>query len=215
MRKREMKNAARVYGANLDGTPKIILHWMKYIDGHVPFTAHSIVNYRKLIEEVSPDIILGPDPFFPTDNHPDHVNAGRNMFFALKRMDAGRRPKQAYFYQTYYPDLFIPSGDSSTILKARLAHRTQFNQLSMTIMKNLEFLFKHPLQGWGKKVDSLRVVKFDLQDNQISEDSWSLKLRIKKTFWRYLIPFGNLSPDFFKNPPVEKIREDYELNGWV
>lgn len=215
MRKLEMKNAAKAYGTNPDGSPKIHLHWMQFIDGHVPFAPHSVRNYRTLIEEISPDIILGPDPFFPTDNHPDHVNTGKNMFYALKSMKTSRRPKRAYFYQTFHPDLYIPAGDSSIILRARVAHRTQFKPHSMKIMKNLEFLFKHPLQGRGKKVDSLREVKFNLNDNEIVENTWSWRLRVKKTFWRYLVPFGNLPPDFFKNPPVQQIRSDYEKNGWV
>jgi LmbE family N-acetylglucosaminyl deacetylase len=64
IRKHEMEEAAKVYGVNEDGKPKIKLIWFGEIDGYLPFNKKIFEKLKLKIKEINPDI-KSADAFFP------------------------------------------------------------------------------------------------------------------------------------------------------
>lgn len=215
IRKWEMNNAAKVYGINPDGTPKIILHWLKNIDGHDPFNLKAVKEYHDLILTIKPNAIFTPDPFFPMDRHPDHLHTGYCVYFALKRMSPTLRPKHMYFYQTLKADIVFPFQSSEVEYNARMAHRSQWSALLMKIFRVAGNIQKRSLLAFGKKADKFRRITFNSADHRPNQARLDGFTRFKLGLWTYLIKIGYQPPDYFKQPPVSTIYEDYSKNDWV
>ena len=213
IRKHEMYEVAKLYGTNSDGTPKIKLHWMPYIDGFVPFNKEAVARYKKLIEEIDPWLIIGPDPFLPIDTHPDHINTGYNFYYALKAIHKNKRPKLALFYQTTSPNIFLPFGNQDLIYKTRIRHRSQLPPLLMKIFTVFGQIFKRSIANGGRMADSFRIVEFSPKAHRLSEEKWTFRKRLKQGIWYYGIQFGNNGNQFYQDPGYDAIMADYNANG--
>ena len=215
IRKSEMNAVSKLYGTDKKGNAKITLHWMPYIDGFVPFTKESVSRYRRLILDLNPWLIFGPDPFFTIDSHPDHLNTGRNYYFALKSIPEHERPKLMLFFQTYRPDFYLPFGDMDLIYRTRIRHRSQFAPLLMKIFTYLGHFIKRSASNGGRLVDTFRKVVFEPNAHRLPEDKWLPLLRFRRGMWQYGFNFGQSRNDFYNVPGLAPILEDYRKNGWL
>jgi LmbE family N-acetylglucosaminyl deacetylase len=215
IRKKEMYKAAQVYGVDASGRPKIILHWLPYIDGHVPFNRESINRYRTLIEEIRPWAIFGPDPFFAMDKHPDHIQVGRNYFFALRNIPEDQRPRWMFFYQTLKANWVFPYKSEEIEYRARIAHKSQLAPLEMKIFRAVGWIWKRSVLNHGQRADKFRKVTFDADSNQINPKKWDCFTRLKVAFWQNFAQIGYQKPAYFAKPPMQEILADYRKNGWV
>ncbi len=100
IRKVEMRQAARVYGLRPDGTLKLRLAWIGFVDGHTPKTRPALERVQQLIAEIRPHLIFGADPINTIDEHHDHVMIGWLTLWAVKRLPAAQRPR-LWLYQSY------------------------------------------------------------------------------------------------------------------
>jgi LmbE family N-acetylglucosaminyl deacetylase len=209
IRKWEMREAARRYGTTPEGELNIQLHWMPYIDGHVPFTIESVRRYQTLIQTIRPTIVFLPDPFFPVGLHQDHLNTGYNAFFALKRLPPAERPRVMLMYQTYCTDVALPFADRQFEYRVRMAHRSQFHPVLMKIFGFFGLFWRFSPSHGGHRVDRCRRVRFDAASNRAWGPGVPLGLRLKTVLAQYLFKAGRPHPGFFLNPPVEDIMRDY------
>lgn len=215
IRKWEMQRSTLKYGMDKHGKSRIQLHWMPFIDGHVPFNALSVQKYQKLIEEIQPWAIFGPDPFFPYGLHDDHIHTGQNYYFALKGLDTAKRPKIMLFYQTFNAEIVLPFLSLQKEFEARMGHRSQWSPVLMKIFGVVGWLWKRSIAFQMKAGDKYRKVVFSSTQNFVSETKWNLKLRWKRAFWMYALKLGYAKPSFFKKPSSTEILQDYNRNGWV
>lgn len=217
IRRSEMKNAAKMYGVHQDETSKIILHWLHYIDGFVPFDQDSVAQFRRLIEKIQPSIIFGPDPFFPIDLHTDHINTGRNFYYAIKSIPEKNRPKHLFFYQSYFPNTQFPYSSGKFVLSVRAKHRSQAPPILWKIFTIMDKLSKRIGPKPAYKGDHFRKVQISNEINQINKNKWSILKRLQQGIWFYWMRniFGYQDPDYYSEPPMDSILKDYERNGWV
>nr|MDO8117186.1 PIG-L family deacetylase [Candidatus Sigynarchaeota archaeon] len=159
IRHHEMVEAAKAYGVDGNGTPLVKLHWMNYVDLHVPFSKASVTRLQNFIETLNPTIIAGPDPFLHFDGHKDHLATGRNYYVALENIKQKRRPELMLFFQTTKPDYFLPLQGLEIIDMARAAHKSQFSPMLVKLMHLMTFFFAsvtlvktcgHPAQGFRR-----------------------------------------------------------------
>ncbi|MHA1714106.1 MAG: PIG-L deacetylase family protein, partial [Promethearchaeota archaeon] len=108
----EMIEAAKVYGVNEDGTPKIKLIWFGEIDGHLRFTRSVFLKLKKMIQDFKPRIVIAPDSFFSMDLHPDHLKTGWLAYIAIKSIPPPERPV-LLLYHSFKTDFYIPIKDLS------------------------------------------------------------------------------------------------------
>lgn len=141
IRRQEMICAAKCYGLDDEGKSKLRLHWADYLDCHVPFNKSSVRRYKDFIERINPDIIVGPDPFLQFDGHPDHINAGRNYYYALRSMKPETRPRLMLFCQSTKPDLYLKAKRTGIIDRARLCHRSQFSPFMVKMMHMMKYFY--------------------------------------------------------------------------
>jgi LmbE family N-acetylglucosaminyl deacetylase len=214
IRVHEMNEAAKAYGINVENQAKIKLHWLPYIDGHVPFNRKSVHQFQDLIQTIQPALIFGPDPFFPLDSHPDHLATGRNYYFALKNIPSNERPALMCFYQSFKSDFFLPVSSPSIAYNVRSKHRSQFHPLELLGLKLYGFVLGRSLNLGGKRVEKLRKITFLKNDNQIQESQNLWGLRLKRAFWCYSFGLGQAGSINFQDPPVTAIIEDYSKHGW-
>jgi LmbE family N-acetylglucosaminyl deacetylase len=169
IRRHEMIEASRVYGVDDKGDSLIHLHWSNYIDIHTPFNRESVERMKRFILKIQPTIIVGPDPFIQVDAHPDHINTGRNYYFALKRIEEPMRPKIMLFYQCPKPDFFLPIMYPNIIHKAQACHTSQFPPLLLRFMPMTSLFFSLMLvfRAKGRIVESYRKVTFNNSDHQV------------------------------------------------
>jgi LmbE family N-acetylglucosaminyl deacetylase len=216
IRKAEMAKVARTYGVDAADQARVHLHWMHYIDGHVPFSRESVRSYKKFILDLSPDIICGPDPFFTIDRHTDHMAVGRNYYFALKSMIPNQRPKIMLFYQSYLNNYFIRFSAWKRTLHLQMGHRSQFHPVLMKIFGVAGWFFWHRSVNCAwREADKYRRVTFDPEAHQIKLSWKDPGFILKHLFFTYLARFGQPPPGYYQKPPVAEILRDYAVRGWV
>jgi LmbE family N-acetylglucosaminyl deacetylase len=169
IRRHEMITSAKEYGVDKDGNSLIKLHWMDYIDIHVPFSKKSVERLKRFILKIKPDYIIGPDPFVQIDGHTDHLNTGRNYYYALKAIKPEQRPRLMLFFQSTKADFFLPYLHSGIINRARLAHKSQFPPLLVKIMSKLNIMFSifYARKTGGRYVAAYRKVVFDSKEHEV------------------------------------------------
>jgi len=95
----EMEEAAKTYGVDEKGDPKIKLIWFGEIDGHLHFNSNVFKKLKDMIKKINPDIIIAPDSFFSMDLHPDHKHTGWLVYLAVKSIIDERNEKFKIFKQ--------------------------------------------------------------------------------------------------------------------
>jgi len=128
IRMHEMEEAAKAYGINSDGTPRIQLTWFGEIDGHLPFTKAVLSRIKHEILDFKPRILFAPDSFFTLDFHPDHLHTGWLVYLAVKSMPAHDRPV-LLLYHSFKNDVYIPVENSAFLGVAWSKHTSQTTPL--------------------------------------------------------------------------------------
>ncbi len=135
IRKAEMRQAARIYGLRPDGTPKLRLAWIGFVDGHTPKTAPALARIQQLIADVQPHLIFGADPLNTIDEHHDHVAIGWLTLWAVQRLPAAQRPA-LWLYQSYKWDTHVRIRwrDAIFAWKGFGIHKTQMHVALVKLM---------------------------------------------------------------------------------
>jgi LmbE family N-acetylglucosaminyl deacetylase len=140
IRMHEMVEAAKAYGTSLDGSPKIHLHWFGEIDGYLPFTPAIFQRMKRIIEELKPRIVFGPDSFFTMDYHVDHMHAGWLVYLAIRSMPPQERPMLLLYHSTSN-NFYLPINNLDIQVRAWSKHQSQTTPLSNKIVGKLRVLF--------------------------------------------------------------------------
>ena len=201
IRSHELDNTAKVYGQRT-GNPLRIIR-MGFIDGHLPLNKQALNKVVDLIKKEKPDIIFAPDPFYPMDFHPDHINTGRLPFFALKHLEKEQRPKRFFFFYSFKKNRAIKCGFKNIKIAhlAMLQHRSQVTPFGAKIFygySNLLFLIKilrH--RGFARRYREL-YLNIDLNSQSKIK---TIKDRIKYVFFRkWISGLPMSSEDYHPNP---------------
>ncbi len=111
------KRLAKIRAKELDDATKVFENATKnhievirlgYTDGYLPFNAATRDKIAALIEKINPDKIFAPDPWYSQDYHPDHINTGRLVWFALKKLSSKLKvPIPLILFYSYAPNRYI------------------------------------------------------------------------------------------------------------
>ncbi len=183
IRKAEMRQAARVYGLRPDGTPKIRLAWIGFIDGHTPKTRPALDRIQQLIADIRPHLIFGGDPVHTIDEHTDHVNIGWLTLWAVQRLPAAQRPR-LWLYQSYKWNLHVRMHwrDAKVAWQGFGVHKTQSHLASIKLMNVgralLYFAIQRVFTTWP--TENFREVKWVKGEHRLS----SFANRIARIFFK-------------------------------
>ncbi|MHA1339912.1 MAG: PIG-L deacetylase family protein [Promethearchaeota archaeon] len=208
IRKKEVECAARAYGKNEKGEPHVEVIIMGYADGFLPFNKRSVKKLKDLILKYKPIITIGMDPFFAMDHHHDHLNTGRNYFFALRSIKPELRPKRMYYIQSWKNDVYVPLGSLKLHRKVLNCHKSQLTPLKIKFVSRVSRFLHLYIYYNGKvqKCAGLRTVSFEYKHNILK----SLKNRmlyaisfnlVKTTIYNYM--------NLYK--PVPKVGDNKDL----
>ena len=140
IRKHEMEEAAKVYGINPDGSPKIKLIWLGEIDGYLPFNRDVFLRLKQKILKIKPNIVISSDSFFSMDLHSDHNHTGWLVYLVIKSIEPKKRPT-LLLYHSYNTNFYIPIKDITIQVKAWSKHRSQTSPLSNKLLLPLRKIF--------------------------------------------------------------------------
>ncbi len=198
IRKYEMEQAAKVYGLNPDGTSKVKLIWFGEIDGHLPFNRDVFLKLKKIVFDIKPNIVIGPDSFFSLDLHPDHKHTGWLIYFIIKSIESQRRPL-LLLYHSSNNNFYIPIKDPLIHSKTLEKHRSQFSPFSNRILIPLrKFLYIFRKGKTGNVIsEGFRRVSFRPNENQIK------KLKHKIVYYFVYNVLGGLGEKRYQPTPIE------------
>jgi LmbE family N-acetylglucosaminyl deacetylase len=113
------------------------LNLVNYIDGHLPINRKVVDQVSNLIQKGRPDIIFAPDPWYIIDHHPDHLNTGRLVYLALKKLEKRYLPKRLYYFYTFNSDTFfrVHWKDRKIIYEAYSCFPSQVSPLQRKYLK--------------------------------------------------------------------------------
>ena len=198
IRKHEMEEAAKVYGVNSDGTSKVKLLWFGEIDGHLPFNRDIYLKLKKLILEIKPDIILGPDSFYSLDLHPDHKHTGWLIYLIIKSIGPSKRPT-LLLYHSSKCNIFIPIKDPLIHEKTLMKHKSQFTPFFIKISTPLRKLFYiiRKVKTGNVISEGFRKAYFKPGENSIK------KLRYQIVYYFVVIFLGGFGEKRYTPTPQE------------
>lgn len=132
IRKKELVDAVNVFQDTTQTTVELVR--LEYIDGYLPFHAKMVNKVAKIIQKYNPSKIFAPDPWYSKDYHPDHVNTGRLVFFALKSL---RSAIPTFYFYSSKQDRFqvVKRNMLPTIFKAIAQHRSQISPLNAKLVR--------------------------------------------------------------------------------
>jgi LmbE family N-acetylglucosaminyl deacetylase len=121
---------------------------MGYIDGHLPLNKESVQRVLDLLKNKKPDIVITCDPWYAQDFHEDHLNTGRTVYFALKRLKSAELPKKILYYLSTKTDFYMKCRwkDFEIVKKALAEHKTQYTPLAnkfIILMYNKFAILRH------------------------------------------------------------------------
>lgn len=195
----ELKKSIELFTNYADNKTKLIR--IDYIDGHLPINRKIIIQISDLIQKAVPDIIFAPDPWYILDHHPDHLNTGRLVYLALKKIEERYLPKKIYYFYTYNSDIFfrVHWKDRKIIYKAYNSFQSQVTPLQRKYLKLIYcYLYYRRFYKSGFFTENFR--EQPIMNNRV-EYPKKLKLlqRFKYHFYRIMtLPkvqqFHNLTP---------------------
>lgn len=168
IRKHEMREAAKVYGTHPNGSPKLNLIWFGEIDGYLEFNIRVFNKLKKLILNIKPDVVIGPDSFFSLDLHNDHKHTGWLVYIAIKTIEPLKRPT-LLLYHSFNPNFYIPITDNSIPLIAWSKHVSQSSPLRLKFLKPLRTIYYIlRMRNSGPRLsEGFRKVNFTEDENKI------------------------------------------------
>ncbi len=172
----ELDKAAKIYKKHTDNQIKIIK--MGYIDGFLSLNKNTLNSVVKILRKEKPDLIFAPDPWYAIDFHNDHLNTGRLVYFAMKKLKKTELPKRVFFYYSFKTNFAIKyyRDDLEIALEALSQHKSQFSPLkikiSLLFLKIFLFFRYFKNRGFAKQVRELKFIegipeiheKFNLKD---------------------------------------------------
>lgn len=197
IRKHEMYEAAKVYGINFDGTPKIKLIWFGEIDGYLPFNKEIFLKLKKKIQELQPDMVIGPDSFFSLDLHPDHKHTGWLVYLAIKSLPILERPI-LLLYHSFNTNLYVKIQDMRIQIQGWQKHRSQTTPLGNKILWPLRKIFYtiRMRKTGPAKAEGFRKVSFEKYENKL------IKLTHRMLYHCVNKTFAGMG-DVWRPPPEE------------
>jgi LmbE family N-acetylglucosaminyl deacetylase len=134
IRMKEIDKANAVFERGTNNKVRVVK--MGYIDGYLPVNKESLRRVMELLRREKPDIIFTCDPWFAQDYHEDHLNTGRLVYFALKRLKKSELPKRVYYYLSNKTRFYIKCRwkDFKIVEEALLQHRTQVTPMFVKMM---------------------------------------------------------------------------------
>ena len=198
IRKREMFEAAKVYGINSLGRPKINLIWFGEIDGYLKFNRVIFLRLRKKILKINPYIVISPDIFFSMDLHPDHKHTGWLTYLIIKSIEPSKRPL-LLLYHSFNSNFYVPIKDISIQIKAWSKHESQTSPLLNKILKLMRkiFYFLRKRKSGHILAEGFRKVNFNKNENQLK------KLRHKILYYIFANMLNGPSKDHYYPTPKE------------
>jgi LmbE family N-acetylglucosaminyl deacetylase len=168
IRMHEMEEAAKVYGVKADGSPKINLIWFGEIDGFLPFNRKAFNKLRIKVQEINPDIVIGPDSFFSLDLHPDHLHTGWLAYLVIKSIRTKNRP-QLWLYHSWRTNFYVKFESFSIQNDAWAKHQSQTTPLLDKAMIPLRKLFYNlkRIKTGPVLAEGFRRVDFSQDENKI------------------------------------------------
>jgi LmbE family N-acetylglucosaminyl deacetylase len=151
---------------------KIEIIRLGYTDGYLPLSSSSRKNVMKIIQKYNPDIVFAPDPWYSQDYHPDHINTGRLVTFALKKLAPTlKNPIPLILYYTFAPNRFITVKLKyiKVLQEALLKYQSQISPFGVKlVMKLIRILVlgKNFLK-FQKKVKGYRFQEYNLKNEPI------------------------------------------------
>ncbi|MBN2156497.1 MAG: PIG-L family deacetylase [Candidatus Lokiarchaeota archaeon] len=160
--------------------------FLGFFDGYVNVTKDAIQSVYNYIVQLQPDFIIGPEPVFVYYDHKDHVNTGKLLYFALKRLVKAKKNREVditipklLYYQSIYNHWWFPRFPAfeNILVNALKAHQTQ----SFTLDKKgieyniglLEKIFKGLRVQYSNKAEALRYQP--IPDN--IDVPWTFKIK--------------------------------------
>nr|MDO8084182.1 PIG-L deacetylase family protein [Candidatus Sigynarchaeum springense] len=196
IRVHEMIVAAKEYGTNLNGRPKIQLHWFGEIDGHLRFNNEVLEKLKQFIRDLQPRVVIAPDSFFTMDYHPDHMRTGWLAYIAVKTMPPAERPLLLLYHSTAN-DFYIPVHDLAIKTAAWSKHRSQITPLASKLVgKAHVFLYLLRRRKTGVEIaEGFRRARFAKGENEVT----GLYQRV----WRCFFYRGNkgFPPEYYLPTP--------------
>jgi LmbE family N-acetylglucosaminyl deacetylase len=195
----ELKKSIKLFTKFTDNQTNLIL--IDYIDGHLPITRRAITQVSDLIRKDTPDIIFAPDPWYALDHHLDHLNTGRLVYLALKKLEKRYLPKRVYYYYTFNSDTFfrVHWKDRKIIYKAYHCFQSQVFPLQRKYLKLIYwYLFYRRFYKSGFFTENFR--EQPIKNNRVEyPEKLNLLQIFKYHFYRILtLPkvqqFHNLTP---------------------
>ena len=135
IRIQELKKSIEVFTYYTKNQTRVIR--TNFIDGHLPLNKNAFSKVVKIIRDESPDLILAPDPWYILDHHPDHLNTGRLVIFALKQIEPSSLPRKIFYYYTFRSNRFIRVhwNDKEIIFEAYAQFKSQVSPLQRNYLK--------------------------------------------------------------------------------
>jgi LmbE family N-acetylglucosaminyl deacetylase len=158
----ELTNANKVFERAGGNQIKVVR--MDYVDGHLPLNSESVEKISSLINKEQPEIIFAPDPWFAQDYHIDHLNTGRLVYFAVKRLKPAFHLKKLFYYYSTKTHYYLKCNwkDFKTIEKALCNHKSQYTPIETRLIMyfyNRLSILRHRLET-GNFSESFREQKF-------------------------------------------------------
>ncbi len=144
IRKEELSRAAAIHGI-----PAEKIDYLGYVDGFVRMNKRFVSHIASYLQELKPDVIVGPEPFYTWYYHMDHLNTGRAIYRVMKDGLADASAP-VYFYTSMVPNAYFPVSSSDLDLTNRLieCHKTQF-----WLLKWMKYLVVPTELSAGLRVD--------------------------------------------------------------
>ncbi|TFF96668.1 MAG: PIG-L family deacetylase [Promethearchaeota archaeon] len=170
IRKTEMLEAAKVYGVDSDGKPKINLIWFGEIDGYLRFNREVFSKLKKIVDQIKPHVIIGPDSFYSLDLHPDHKHTGWLIYFLVKSLSPESRPV-LLLYHSFQTNFFVKIQNMKIQIEGWARHQSQTSPLQNKILWKFRkiFYFLRRRKTGPAIAEGFRRVNFEEGENNLSK----------------------------------------------
>jgi len=170
IRSNELDRANKVFEDAFNSKIEIIR--LGYTDGYLPLSSSTRKRVMEIIQEYEPDIIFAPDPWYSQDYHPDHINTGRIVIFALKKLAPTlMTPIPVMLYYTFAPNRFITVKPKylKVLPHAFLKHQSQISSFGVKlVMKMIKILILGlNFLKFQKRVKGYRIQEYNQKNEPI------------------------------------------------
>jgi LmbE family N-acetylglucosaminyl deacetylase len=133
IRKAELRKAAKI-----NGIPPSRVHFGDTVDGFYHFSRESIRELQTWIQQLRPEIIFAPEPYYAYYWHSDHISAGQTVYYVFMkdRQKSNPQLRALYFYTTLAANFSWPFNDPIPGQKSLFCHQSQW-----WLLKWLKFIY--------------------------------------------------------------------------